>query len=130
MFYLDVIIALIFALALAALLFYPLGRRGPGPMEGILFFFLILFLAIWAGGLWLVPVGPALWGAPWLSFLITGVILALILAAATPPRRPVSEPPPEPPPEGTAGALAVSLGAFFYVLLLALFAAVIVYYLA
>jgi len=40
---------------------------------------MVLFPATWAGGIWLQPFGPQVWGVPWLPFLLTGVILALIL---------------------------------------------------
>ncbi len=126
----DLLLALLVAILLAALLAWPLGRRGPGPLGGVLFFFVILFLAAWAGGVWLTPIEPSLYGVPWLSFLLVGLVLALILAAATPPARPPAEPPvtrgeAEP---GPAEVAVVSLGALFYIALFVLIAAVGIYY--
>ncbi len=126
MFFAEVIFALVIALVLAGILAYPLDRRGPGPAEGLVFFFLILFLAAWAGGVWLTPVGPPLWGVPWVSFLLVGIIIALIVAAGAPPRRPPVEAPPE--EVGAAGAVAVTLGVVFYVALIALLAAILAHY--
>ena len=59
----------------------------PGLWPSIFFLFVIIFLVTWAIGGWVTPVGPAVSGIYWLSFLIVGVIVALILAAAIPPRR-------------------------------------------
>ena len=42
---------------------------------------LILFLATWAGGIWLVPFGPRLWGVAWASFVVVGLVVALLMAA-------------------------------------------------
>lgn len=122
----EIIFALLVAIVLAAVLAYPLERRGPGPLDGLLFFFLIFFLAAWAGGVWLTPVGPPVWGVPWAGFLIVGIIIALIVAAAVPPR----EAPMEPSPEGTgaAEAAAVALGAFFYIAMFALLLAIVLHY--
>lgn len=61
----------------------------PGDKElatGLLFFFTVLFLATWAGGLWLAPFGPTIWGVSWVGFLIVGLVVALLLAAVAPPR--------------------------------------------
>ena len=34
-----------------------------GPWTSLLLFFIIIFLATWAGGVWLSPIDPPLWGA-------------------------------------------------------------------
>jgi hypothetical protein len=129
----ELLIALVFGIILAALLTYPLRREGPGPVGGLVFFFLLLFLAIWAGGRWLRPAGPPVYGVSWLGFLFVGILVALILAAAVPPRRPPvrpAEPAAETPSGevGPAGAAAVTLGVFFYVALLALLVVLILGY--
>ena len=56
--------------------------------DGFLWLFVIVFLTTWAGGLWLRPFGPTLWGTHWLPFLLVGLILALIVIVTTPPRPP------------------------------------------
>jgi len=43
-------------------------------------------MASWAGGIWLTPFGPSIWGTYWLPFLIVGLIFALFLAAIPPSR--------------------------------------------
>jgi hypothetical protein len=67
---------------LVGALFVALGGRGPWP--GMIWFFLILFVATWALGAWVRPIGPRVWDVPWLSFLIVAVVIALLIAAATP----------------------------------------------
>jgi len=75
-----------FLLAIILTLLLAVGFRGQAWGAGLAFFFLILFLATWAGGLWLTPVGPLMMGVPWMSFLLVALIVGLILAATTPSR--------------------------------------------
>jgi hypothetical protein len=80
---LDFLLALLIALLLTAVFS---GRfRGYRYGAGILTLFVIVLLATWAGGVWIVPVGPQLWGASWLSFVFMGVFFALLLKAYLPP---------------------------------------------
>lgn len=58
------------------------GMRGPWP--GVLWFLLVLFLATLTIGAWVEPVGPRAWDVPWLTFLVTALLIALLIAAATP----------------------------------------------
>jgi len=85
----DIFFAGVFALILAGILTATFGR-GPAHWPGFLFLFLILVSFIWAGGMWVIPIGPPLWGTYWLSFLIVGFIVALLIAAMMPPARPGS----------------------------------------
>ncbi len=136
----DLLIALLVAVVLALILAYPLGRRGPGPLSGLLFFLIILFLAAWAGGLWIGPRTFDLFGLAWIGFLGVGIILALILAAFAPARRPPRPPVTEvettgeaktkPPTTGSdaGAAVALTLGIFFYVALVLLIAAIVLHY--
>lgn len=78
----DFLIALTFAVLLTAL-FAGVFRR-PGPFTGVVFFFLIVFLTAWAGGLWISPFGPVFLNVFWVPYLISGLICALLLAASTP----------------------------------------------
>jgi hypothetical protein len=84
------IVHLLFALAFAIILgaFFSIAFERRGPWESVPIFFLILFLVIWAGGIWITPIGPMLWGVYWVPFFIIGLLIALFLAAATPPPRP------------------------------------------
>ncbi|MFW6180534.1 MAG: hypothetical protein ACOC8N_02210 [Spirochaetota bacterium] len=83
----EVLFALGIGLMLTAVFAGLLGRSGP--WASIPVFFAIIFLASWAGGVWIAPVGPALFGVYWVPFLIFGLIIALLLAAAVKPRVPV-----------------------------------------
>jgi hypothetical protein len=78
---------LAFFLAILFTVIFATGLRGHGWGMGLLFFFLILFLATWAGGLWLTPIGPLWLGVPWFSYLLVALIIGLLLATLTPDRR-------------------------------------------
>jgi hypothetical protein len=72
---------LVFSLAIA--LFYTIvfavaGRRTKSTSR-IALFFLIIFLASWAGGVWITPVGPVFLGVYWRAFFIVGLVFALLL---------------------------------------------------
>lgn len=124
-------------------LFASLGARGP--WAGLVWFFLILFVATLALGTWVRPIGPVVWNVPWLTFLIVAIFIALLIAAATPGRRngggyrPTHDLPlegdsattsavgthhhlPRDPRDATATATA--LGTFFWIFLLVAIAVV------
>ena len=85
MFITPLLVAFLLAIILTLLL--AVGLRGQPWGVGVVFFFLILFLATWAGGLWLTPVGPIMLGVPWMSFLLVALIVGLILVSLTPDTR-------------------------------------------
>ncbi|MFP4354249.1 MAG: hypothetical protein ACLFUJ_03920 [Phycisphaerae bacterium] len=127
MIWLQIVLAFVVAVLLAGALTGGLGRRGPGPLAGFAFFFVLLFLFTWAGGLWLVPTAGGGWGQ-WVAFPVVGLFLLLILAALVPPARPADA---EAPATGTEAAIegsSIVVGLFFWALLLGLLAAVISYY--
>jgi len=78
----HLIFALLMALVLSVL-FATVFRR-TGPWASVPLFFVIVFMASWAGGIWLTPFGPSLWGTYWLPFLMVGLVFALFLAAIPP----------------------------------------------
>jgi hypothetical protein len=83
---------LIFALVIAVfftLIFAVLGLR-PRSWTRLLAFFFVVFLAAWAGGIWITPVGGSLLGVYWVGFFVVGLIIALVLeaVAAFSPRSP------------------------------------------
>lgn len=89
MFAVDFMVALVIALLLSALFVAALGWRRPGTAGddqagGALLFFFVLLLATWAGGVWLTPFGPPVFGVIWLPFLVVGLLVALTLAALVP----------------------------------------------
>ena len=77
--------------------------------------------------MWLVPIGPPLWGVSWLGFLILGVVVAALLAASTPRRQGL---PVTPEKGGTTEAVAVTLGLFFYLAIFLLLLGVVAGYVA
>lgn len=86
MFLFDFFLALAIAGLVTAAFALLFGRRGPWARSSL--FFLLIFLAAWAGGVWITPIGPPMWGVYWLPFLVVAVLFAFLLAAATPPERP------------------------------------------
>ncbi len=117
MFLLELIFAFLIALVLS--LVFAVGFRGHGWGAGLLFFFVLLFLFTWAGGIWVTPAGPLLVGIPWMSFLFVGLVVALLLAALIPTedRRPRTEE-ERLRKEGSARAQTwIALDALFWVLI-------------
>jgi hypothetical protein len=124
----DFTFALLLALIISAVLILGFRRRGPGPLAGFLFFFILFFAAVWAGGIWLTPVGAPTWGATTsiLSFLIAGIVLLLFIAAITPTHRL----PRETPREAEVVATTITVfSIFFWILLVGLTAAILFRYL-
>jgi len=72
----NILFALGIGLALTAI-FAGLFRRS-GPWASNLVFFAIIFLAAWAGGVWIAPIGPTLFGVYWIPYLIFGLMAALL----------------------------------------------------
>lgn len=128
MFFLHLLFALVIALILTAI--FGVGTRGWGAGSALLLFFLILFLASWAGGLWIAPYGPPLWGVPWVGFLFMGLLFALLLAAFFP----AAEPPPRAVPETeevtpSEAAAIITIDIFLWILLIILVVSIIAGYL-
>lgn len=85
----ELLLSIFFAavfVGLLVLLLKPSRDEHPG-WTALAFLFLALFLPIWAGGMWLGPMGPAMFGMYALPFLLIGLCVALLLAAVSPPRR-------------------------------------------
>jgi hypothetical protein len=80
----DILFAFIIALLYALLLIPIMGPRRIGTNRFLLFF-VLLFLTVWAAAVWLRPVGPSLYGVPWLVMLGLGAIFMLLLATLTQP---------------------------------------------
>lgn len=129
----DFLFAFLVALLLSVAMVTALGWGLPGrhtPWAEVLLLFFILFLATWAGGVWVRPVGPALWGVHWLGFLLAGLIIATVVAALTPKGRaprwagwPSSQVASETQEERAA------FGVFLWLLLVVLTAAILARYL-
>lgn len=156
MVFLDLFVALAIALLLTAILLPLAGWRGQGPRTPVeaasgeppdgavagtwaaaLLFFLIVFLAAWAGGVWFRPAGALAWDASWLGFLVVGFLVALVLLSVTPSHGGWGRERPriartgggELEREAGLTALAAGVGIFFWALLVFLAVAIVVAYL-
>lgn len=125
----EFIIVLMIALFVAAVFFYGFRSRGPWGVFWVLL--LILFLAGWAGRLWITPAEPLSWGFGWIPVIFFVLIIALLIAAANPTERDrrrsqklEAESQSQPTdPEREAGA---AFGIFFWFLLILFFTAIVV----
>ncbi len=117
----DILIALVVAGVCTGVLAWWLGPRGPNRVLGYLSLFLFLFMAVWAGGLWVRPIGPELWGTAWLGFMVTGVVFSLVLAAFLSRL-------PNTTPQMVSEVVALGLGMFFYVLTFVFLVGVVTHY--
>lgn len=96
----------------------------PGWRPALVFVFVMLLAASWAGGAWLAPAGPVLLGRAVLPMLLVGVFAALVLAAASaPPARQV-----RPRHEGQQARAATAFGLFFWLLTVGLVVAIVLSY--
>jgi len=127
MFFIHFFFALLIGLVLTAL--FALIVQAKGAWFSLLAVFVIIFLASWAGGVWLHPFGVPLWGTYWLPFLVVGLIFSLLLGAlvsSSPSTVEVVEPQKE---EARRRKAIIALGVFFWILVGVLIAAIIVHYL-
>jgi hypothetical protein len=85
MFIAHVILSLVLAALAVGVLVFGLRRRGK--WNHALPLFVVLFLAIWAGGVSIAPFGPPVLDVHWLPFLLTAVLLATLIAAVVPPSK-------------------------------------------
>jgi hypothetical protein len=82
MFIIDLVIAMIVGLVIVTVVSRAFGTKGP--WGSLLWFFLVVSLFAWAGGVWLVPFGPMFWGIGWLPIIFMGFLVSLLLIAASP----------------------------------------------
>jgi hypothetical protein len=117
----NVFLVLIIAIVLSAILILPLGRRGPGPWRGFLFFLALFFFGVWALGVWITPVGPPIGGVYFVPFFIVAAVLALLILAVV-PRAPDTGLREREPPATRAAAQTVdlTLTIVFWILMLCL----------
>ena len=127
MIFYSIIISILFALVFAVLLAFPFRRRVAGPFNGMLFLFFIIFLFTWSIGSWMEPVGPMLGGVSWLGYLLVAVLVMLLLGAMLPPspgrsriirKSEIDENVKE---REISQAVSVTIGIFFWIMVLILF---------
>jgi hypothetical protein len=95
--------------------------------------FLLFFLAILAGGLWMTPVGPPVVGVYFIPFLLMAIVIALFWFAAPPPprrKRRTGESPSVQTVEDDTRATAAGMGVLFWFLLVGLVMVVLFAYVA
>jgi hypothetical protein len=95
--------------------------------------FLLFFLAILAGGLWMTPVGPPVVGVYFIPFMLMAIFIALFWAAVPPPsirKRRTNAQAPASTVEDDTKATAVGLGALFWLLVIGLVVVVLFAYAA
>jgi Ca2+/Na+ antiporter len=73
----EFLIALIIATILSVT--FALTTRSRGDRRGFTWFFLIILMATWAGGIWLQPFGPAFGEIRWMPFLAIGLTFAVFI---------------------------------------------------
>jgi hypothetical protein len=126
--FVDFIFAVFIAVILSIV--FAGGFRNRGPWANTVVFFAVVFLAAWAGGMWLQPIGPSLWGMYWVPFVFVGLLVALLLAAVAPPQ--------QRSPRKAAGvheekveevATMRALGIFFWIFVVALILVILISYL-
>jgi hypothetical protein len=124
---------IVFALAIALFLTVVIAVMGRARTwkKSILFFF-IVFLAAWAGGLWITPVGPTFLGVYWVSFFVVGIIFALVLetvqAFSRSKRASGTAVPEEEMDKKEERELESTLSVFFFILVFAFFLVIIIGY--
>lgn len=82
----EVFVALAIALLVSVL--FGVAMRRKIPRKGFFWFFLILFLSTWAGGIWIGPFGPSFRGIYWMPFVLVAVLAGFLLAALASRRAP------------------------------------------
>jgi hypothetical protein len=124
-FLLDLITALLIATFLVAVIGLGFRRRRLDAAPAAVF--VMIFLATWAGGVWLAPIGPAIWGLDILSFVIVGVLIALLLTAVM-PRRPPRTRGEALRQEDSRRQAARTANVFFWILIVSLAAGILLRY--
>lgn len=126
MFFADLVFALAIALLLTAV--FSVGFRQRQPWHNIWIFFFVIFLATWAGGVWMIPLAAPPWGANGLAFLFGGLMAALLLTALVPAGRSPLSLEAASQQADTEATIAIVWGLSVWLLILILVAAIAVGY--
>jgi len=121
--YTSVISSILIAILFAMILIFAFRRSGPGPVKGLLFAFVVIFLFSWAIGGWIEPINAYQVDYPWISYFFIGLFVMLLLGALLPP---------SPSQKGvitkakvdeevkSRQAIEITLGLFFWIMLITL----------
>jgi hypothetical protein len=82
MFIADMIAALAVGLVIVFIISLAFGTKGP--WGSLLWFFVMVALFAWVGGVWFRPYGPVWFGVGWLPIVFVGFMVAMLLTAASP----------------------------------------------
>ncbi|MFW6303564.1 MAG: hypothetical protein ACOC2L_02990 [Candidatus Sumerlaeota bacterium] len=124
----DIIFIFLFAIIFASILGWGFGWRHPRRRDAagpsVLFLFVILLLAMWAGSTWMTPWGPTVAGSALLTLFLVGLFVSLVVMAVGTPPEPYE--PTEPAAEGEDVVVAGTIfGLFFWILVIGLVVTII-----
>jgi hypothetical protein len=122
--YYEIVAALLMALFIT--LFFSGVLKHKGPWDAIWLVFVTIFLASWAGYLWISPFGPMVMGVSVMPIFVVGLIFAFILAAVTVPSRKVVK--NMEIKEDVPSDARVAISIFFWIVLILLVLAIITGY--
>ncbi len=101
------------ALLVTMVITWALAALSKRPLKGLWLFFLIVFLATWAGQLWINPFGPTAWGIAWVPLVLVAVFFSSFVFALIPFKK---------REEGSSTFLI--MGVFFWIIVVLLIAAI------
>jgi hypothetical protein len=119
----DILVSIAIAFFFTAIIAVVFGRPATMGTYGLLF--ILLMLAILAGGNWIVPIGIPVQGYYWSSFFLVGLIVSLLFLALL-PRLQTPRNLTEGQRQKRSKAEAVLVFDFFFGLIVIILAAVIV----
>lgn len=131
----ELIGSLFIAVFITTIFYFALKSRGPWGSFWIFFF--VVLMIVWAASLWINPAGPVFLGVAWVPLLVIGFLVGLLFIAlpkAPDSRRPferkreISDDPRELSGEDEPTDAAIKVSGIFWVLIVALFLAVILGY--
>jgi len=112
MFFSELLVALVVGFILVWIISKALGTKGP--WDSLLWFFLMVGLFAWVGGVWLRPYGPLWMGIGWVPMILVGLLVAMLLTAASPRNHKKFK---ETKDQSITTAERTAVGAFFWVLI-------------
>lgn len=119
----DILISFVIAFFFTFTIAMVFGR--PASLGTYIMLFILLMLAILAGGNWIVPIGIPVQGYYWASFFLVGLVVSLLFLALLPSLRPPRNLTEAERQERREAATLLTFD-FFFVLLVLILAIVIV----